>query len=55
MPKNEKAPDSIEQSYMSTGSAVDEIEKDTRKTKLAGKPKVGETLLGDDGITGRIR
>ena len=55
MPKNEKAPDSVEQSFMSTGSTEDEIEKDTRKSKLASKPKVGETILGDDGITGRIR
>ncbi|WP_227936412.1 hypothetical protein [Alkalihalobacillus deserti] len=55
MLKNEKAPDPVEQSFMSTGSTVDEIEKDARKSKLASKPKVSETILGDDGITGRIR
>jgi hypothetical protein len=55
MTENDKVPDSAKQSFMTTGSAVNEIEKDTRKSKLAGKPKVGGNIIGDDGITGRIR
>ncbi len=55
MTENGKVPDSVEQSFMTTGSTVNDIEKDTRKSKLAGKPKVGGNILGDDGITGRIR
>jgi hypothetical protein len=40
---------------MSTGTTEAGFEKDTRKSKLASKPKIGETIVGDDGITGRIR
>jgi hypothetical protein len=55
MPKNEKAPDLVEQPFMSTGTTEAGFEMDTKKSKLASKPKIGKTIVGDDGITGRIR
>lgn len=55
MSKNKKAPDLVEQPLMSTGTTEAGFEKDTKKSKLASKPKIGETIVGDDGITGRIR
>jgi hypothetical protein len=55
MSKSEKSPDLVEQPLMSTGTTEAGFEKDTKKSKLASRPKIGETILGDDGITGRIR
>lgn len=55
MAKNEKSPDLVEPGLMSDVTNDPRYKKDTKNQKLAGKPKVGETLLGDDGITGRIR
>jgi hypothetical protein len=55
MPNNEKSDDLVEQPLMSKGTTEAGFEKDTKKSKLASKPKIGETIIGDDGITGRIR
>jgi hypothetical protein len=55
MQKNEKALDPLDQPLMSTGTTEPGFKKDTKKSKLASKPKIGETIVGDDGITGRIR
>jgi hypothetical protein len=55
MQKNEDSADLVEQPLMSTGNTEAGFDKDTKKRKLASKPKIGETIIGDDGITGRIR
>jgi hypothetical protein len=55
MDKSEKSADLVEPSLMSTVTNDSRYEKDTKNKKLAAKPKVGETIVGDDGITGRIR
>jgi hypothetical protein len=47
MPKNEKAPDLVEQPLMSTGTTEAGFEKDTKKSKLVSKPKIGETIVGE--------
>ena len=52
---NEKSDYFVEQPFMSTDTKETGFEKDTKKSKLASKPKIGETIIGDDGITGRIR
>lgn len=51
MTKNEKSPDLVEQPLMSSATTAPGFEKDTKKTKLAKKPKIGETIVGE----GRIR
>lgn len=52
-------PEGVEQPLMSTGTTEPGFnwEKDgyQPKDRPAAQPKIGETLLGDDGITGRIR
>jgi hypothetical protein len=55
MPKKGKAADLVEPPLIPTGSLEPRYEKDSKNAKLASKPKVGETIIGDDGITGRIR
>lgn len=45
----------VEQPLMSIDTTETGFEKDTKKSKIASKPKIGETIMGDDGITGRIR
>jgi hypothetical protein len=55
MPNNEKSADLVEQPFLSKNTIETGFEKDTKKSKLASKPKIGETIIGDDGITGRIR
>jgi hypothetical protein len=55
MPKNEKAPDLVEQPFVSTGTTEAEFEMDTKESKPANKPKVGNTSVGDDGISDQIR
>ena len=52
---NEKSDYFVEQPLMSKNTTDTGFEKDTKKSKLASKPKIGETIMGDDGITGRIR
>ena len=52
---NEKSGYFVDQSLMSADTTETGFEKDTKKSKLASKPKIGETIMGDDGITGRIR
>lgn len=53
MAKDEKAPYFVEQPF--AVSAEPGFEKQTKNSKLASKPKIGETIVGDDGITGRMR
>lgn len=53
MPKNEKIPDLVEQPLMSTGTTQAGFEKDTKKSKVVSKPKIGEIIVGDYGITGK--
>ena len=55
MTKTEKDSDLVEPPLIPTGSIEPRYEKDTKNTKLASKPKVGETIIGDHGISGRIR
>ena len=52
---NEKSDYFVEQPFMSTDTKETGFEKDPKKSKLASKPKIGETIIGDEGITGRIR
>jgi hypothetical protein len=53
MSENEKPPYFVEQPLAI--SAEPGFEKQTKNSKLASKPKIGETIVGDDGITGRMR
>ena len=55
MAQNRKNADLVEPSIMSTDAHEPRNEKDTKNAKLASKPKVEGGILGDDGITGRIR
>lgn len=55
MANNEKVTDVVEQPSMAKSSTDLGVEKQTKNAKLASKPKIGETIIGDDGITGRIR
>ncbi|WP_404328169.1 hypothetical protein [Mesobacillus maritimus] len=53
--KDQSTSGTVEQPLMSTATTEAGFEKNTKKEKLAAKPKIGETIIGDDGITGRIR
>lgn len=55
MTSNEKSKDPLDQPLMSTGTDEPGFKKDTKNAKLASKPKIGETIVGDNGIEGRIR
>jgi hypothetical protein len=55
MAQNRKNADLVEPSIMSTDAHEPRNEKDTKNAKLASKPKVEGGILGDNGITGRIR
>ena len=55
MAQNRKNADLVEPSIMSTDAHEPRNEKDTKNAKLAIKPKVEGGILGDNGITGRIR
>ena len=55
MAQNRKNADLVEPSIMSTDAHEPRNEKDTKNAKLASKPKIEGGILGDDGITGRIR
>jgi hypothetical protein len=50
-----KTEDPLDQPLMSTGTTEPGFKKDTKNAKLADKPKIGETIVGDDGINGRHR
>ena len=54
MAKSKKTSDLIEQPLMSTGTTEPGFDRETKKDKLESKPKIGETIIGDDGITGKI-
>lgn len=41
----------VEQPLMSTGTTEPGFDWNKGKTKLAAKPKIGETLIGEDGMT----
>ncbi|HZG73391.1 MAG TPA: hypothetical protein VEY51_17785 [Chondromyces sp.] len=55
--KVEHTSGAMEQPLMSTGTVEPgfDWDKDKSKNKLAAVPKIGETLMGEDGITGQIR
>ncbi len=55
MPNNQKWKDPLEQPLMSTGTTEPGFKKDTKNAKLASKPKIGETIVGNRGINGRMR
>ena len=55
MEDNPKTKDPLDQPLMSTGTTEPGFKIDTKNAKLASKPKIGETIVGDDGINGRIR
>lgn len=46
---------SLKQPLMSTGTTEPGFKGNPEDHKKAAAPKIGETLMGDDGITGRIR
>jgi hypothetical protein len=50
-----KTTGTVEQPLMSTATTEAGFDRNTKKEKLAAKPKIGDTIIGDDGITGRIR
>lgn len=52
---NDEKTGTVEQPLMSTATTEAGYDRTTKKAKLAAKPKIGETIIGDDGITGRIR
>ena len=52
---NRKNADLVEPSLMSTDAHEPRNEKDAKNEKLASNPNVEDVILGDDGITGRIR
>jgi hypothetical protein len=53
--KDQKTSGSVEQPLMSTATTEAGFDRNTKKAKQAAQPKIGETIMGDDGITGRIR
>jgi len=55
MENNKEALDVVDQPSMAKSSTDLGMEKETKNAKLASKPKIGETIVGDDGIKGRMR
>jgi hypothetical protein len=55
MVNQKNASDPMDQPLMSTGSSVPGFKADTKNSKLASRPKIGEKIVGDNGIEGRIR
>jgi hypothetical protein len=53
--KEQKTSGTVEQPFMSTATTEAGFDRNTKKAKRAAQPKIGETIMGDDGITGRIR
>jgi len=54
--KEQKTSGTVEQPFMSTATSEAGFNKNKKNdAKHTGKPKIGETIMGDDGITGRIR
>ncbi|MCM3570169.1 hypothetical protein [Neobacillus mesonae] len=49
MQKNENNDEHMEQPLMSTGTTIAGFEMDVKKSKPTTKPKIGETIIGDDG------
>jgi hypothetical protein len=54
MEKNERDPYFVDEPLIASSNDGG-IEKDTKNAKLASKPKIGEKIVGDDGIKGRMR
>jgi hypothetical protein len=52
-------PKDVEQPLMSTGTSEPGFDSENKgyqpMDRPASRPKIGDTLLGDDGITGRVR
>ena len=55
MTENQKSYDFVDEPLISTGSTEAKLKDETKQSKLASKPKIGETIIGDDGIEGKIR
>jgi hypothetical protein len=55
MVKQKNASDPMDQPLMSTGNTAQGFKADTKNSKLASPPKIGEKIVGDNGIEGRIR
>ncbi|MGJ7922538.1 hypothetical protein [Neobacillus sp. LXY-4] len=55
MQKNGNSYDFVGEPLISTGDTEAENKIETKDSKLASKPKIGETIIGDNGIKGRIR
>ncbi|WP_170843756.1 hypothetical protein [Mesobacillus persicus] len=53
MAKNEKTAERLEQPLMSTGTTEQGFDRDTKDSKVVSKPKIGETMLGDNGKLGK--
>ncbi len=54
-PEHSPGRDPLKQPLMSTGTTEPGFDKNRNDKQKAEAPKIGETLIGDDGITGRIR
>jgi hypothetical protein len=52
---DQKTSGTVEQPLMSTATTEAGFDKNNKKKRHAVEPKIGETIMGDDGITGRIR
>lgn len=50
MRKSEKAPELVEQPLMSTGTGEPGFQWDAKKPSPESKPKIGGTIIGDDGL-----
>ncbi|WP_409300822.1 hypothetical protein [Peribacillus sp. SCS-155] len=55
MSANKKERNLVGEPLLSTGDSEAHFKEDTKNSKLTSIPKRGETLLGEDGITGRVR
>jgi hypothetical protein len=52
---DQKTSGTVEQPLMSTATTEAGFDRNNKKKRHAVEPKIGETIMGDDGITGRIR
>jgi len=54
MSRYENNTSNVEQPFMSTGTPQPGFKKEEKgKKKPVNAPKIGETIMGDDGMTGR--
>ncbi|WP_156324380.1 hypothetical protein [Bacillus sp. FJAT-27251] len=54
MTKKDLTSDTV-QPLMSTGTAEPGFKKENKENRLTDIPRIGQGIMGDDGITGKIR